>query len=326
MSAILCAAPAHAKTIKSEVMQGGVGAGSGTVTIEGHVESKRAACLRARKISFSIIDGGSTTLVGKDVSSRNGYAGAMGDGEFPDDTILRLQPKRLGESLKCSGDRTKMSDLRIARSAPREKIPGTFQYNGLAYAGGEIGAFGYVDSGKRCLAKRKVETFPFDDGVSKPARGHDISSRNGFWGTYAKSNSQGVGLRLKPKRIGGGDRCGGDVLRYDPAPEMSSARGGAVNTSIEIDGTGQSCTNGHCTQDIRVIVSANKKKCVEGRKVKFFVFEGDDKVKFDTDRTTRDGLAMGYGLVSSSAEGYQVKVEASKVGKTQCGSAKVQPT
>ena len=112
----------------------------------------------------------------------------------------------------------RMSEQRATLGAPRATIPGTFQYNNLSYAGDEIGATGFVESSKRCVAKRRVETFPFDDGVSKPARGYDVSSRNGYWGTFADSNSQGVGLRLLPKVIGGGDRCGGDVFRYDPDP------------------------------------------------------------------------------------------------------------
>ena len=219
VSVALCATPAHGKTIKSEVSTSGVSAGGGTVSVEGRVDSKRAACLRSRKVSFSIEVAGSTTPLQKDVSSRNGYAGGSGDGDtFPDDVIARLKPKQLGKNLRCSGDRTRMSEQRAALGAPRATIPGTFQYNNLSYAGDVIGATGFVVSGKRCVAKRTVETFPFDDGVSEPARGYDISSRNGYWGTFADSNSQGVGLRLLPKEIGGGDRCGGDVFRYDPDP------------------------------------------------------------------------------------------------------------
>jgi len=219
VSVALCATPAHGKTIKSEVSISGVSAGGGTVSTQGKVASKRAACLSGRKIAFSVEVGGSTTPLQKDVSSRNGYAGGSGKGAtFPDDVIARLKPTRLSEKLRCSGDRTRMSEQRRALAARRDTIPGTFQYNNLSYAGSEIGATGFIESGKRCLAKRRVETFPFDDGVSKPARGYDISSRNGYWGTFADSNSQGVGLRLLKERIGGGDSCGGDVFRYDPDP------------------------------------------------------------------------------------------------------------
>lgn len=219
VSLVLCAAPAHGKTIKSEVSLGGLSAGGGSVSVRGQVHSKRAACLRSRKIAFSVEVSGSTTPLQKDVSSRNGYAGGSAEGNtFPDDAVARLKPKRLSENLTCSGDRTRMSEQRAASGAPRATIPGTIQYYTLAYAGGEIGGSGYIDTSSRCAAKRRIETFPFDDGVSKPARGHDISSRNGYWGTFADSNSQGVGLRLTEKKAGGGDTCGGDVYKYDPDP------------------------------------------------------------------------------------------------------------
>ena len=187
--------------------------------MRGRVDSQRAACLRARKVAFSVEIGGSTTPLQKDVSSRNGYVGGSGEGNtFPDDAVARLKPKRLSKELRCSGDRTRLSEQRAVLGAPRATIPGTIQYDTLAYAGEEIGGSGFIDTSRRCAAKRLVETFPFDDGVSKPARGYDISSRNGYWGTFADSNSQGVGLRLLKKEIGGGDSCGGDVLKYDPDP------------------------------------------------------------------------------------------------------------
>ena len=197
----------------------GLGAGGGIVSVRGQVDSKRAACLRSRKVAFSVEVAGSTTPLQKDVSSRNGYAGGSGEGStFPDDALARLKPKRLSKNLRCSGDRTRMSEQRAVFGASRATIPGTIQYNTLAYAGEEIGGSGFIDSTKRCVAKRRVETFPFDDGVSKPARAYDISSRNGYWGTFADSNSQGVGLRMSKKEIRGGDSCGGDVYRYDPDP------------------------------------------------------------------------------------------------------------
>ena len=52
VSVALCATPAQGKTIKSEVSIDGFGAGAGTVTVRGQVDSKRAACLRARKSRF----------------------------------------------------------------------------------------------------------------------------------------------------------------------------------------------------------------------------------------------------------------------------------
>ena len=99
----------------------------------GRVDSKRAACLRSRKVAFSIEIAGSTSPLQKDVSSRNGYAGGSGEGStFPDDVIARLKPKQVSKKLRCSGDRTRMSEQRAALGAPRATIPGTFQYNNLS--------------------------------------------------------------------------------------------------------------------------------------------------------------------------------------------------
>lgn len=215
---MICAAPAQAKTIKSEIAIGSTSAGGGTVTIEGSVSSKRNACLAGRKVTFSVVNGGVTTKLQGDVSSRNGYAGGTGPGGFPEDAVAKLEPKRVGSGLRCSGDRTAASEQRRTPSARGGTIPGTFQFNNLSYAGGRIGATGRVNSVQRCTSKRRIETFPFDDGVSKKPLGYDISSRNGFWGTFAKSNSEGVGLRLTAKKISAGKRCGGDVYRYDPDP------------------------------------------------------------------------------------------------------------
>ena len=100
VSVALCATPAHGKTIKSEVSISGVSAGGGTVSVEGRVDSKRAVCLRGRKVAFSVEVAGSTTPLQKDVSSRNGYAGGSGEGNtFPDDVLARLKPKRLSKKL-----------------------------------------------------------------------------------------------------------------------------------------------------------------------------------------------------------------------------------
>ncbi len=81
----------------------------------GRVDSKRAACLRSRKVAFSIEIAGSTSPLQKDVSSRNGYAGGSAEGStFPDDVLARLKPERLSKKLRCSGDRTRMSEQRAA--------------------------------------------------------------------------------------------------------------------------------------------------------------------------------------------------------------------
>ena len=61
--------------------------------------------------------------------------------------------------------------------------------------------------------------FDFDDGE----RGHrlrasDITSRNGWWGAFGDSNSEGVNLTLVKKRLGPGKLCGGGSYSYDPDP------------------------------------------------------------------------------------------------------------
>ena len=47
--------------------------------------------------------------------------------------------------------------------------------------------------------------------------------------------------------------------------------------AIEITSTGGSCFNGECTSSVRVTVSADKRKCVADRKVKFYALYVDDK-------------------------------------------------
>ena len=99
--------------------------------------------------------------------------------------------------------------------------------------------------------------------------------------------------------------------------------GQEVTTAIDITSVGESCSNGDCTASLEVAVSSQKKKCVAGRKVRFYAVYPDDKVKFDTDRTRRRGLAIGYSAVPSSPPEYLVRVEASKVGEAKCGPAKL---
>ena len=99
--------------------------------------------------------------------------------------------------------------------------------------------------------------------------------------------------------------------------------GEGAKTHVDTTGSGSSCGPDECTLTIRVTVTSAKNKCVAGRKVRFYALYADDKVRFDTDRAHWDGLAMGYGAVPSTAEGYLIKVEASKAGETRCKPTKI---
>ena len=99
--------------------------------------------------------------------------------------------------------------------------------------------------------------------------------------------------------------------------------GQGAETAIEITSDGASCTNGDCTSTVQVEVTAEKRRCAGDRKVRFYALYVDDKVKFDTDRTHDDGLAMGYGKVPAGVEGYLIKVAGSQAGETKCKPAKL---
>jgi hypothetical protein len=102
------------------------------------------------------------------------------------------------------------------------------------------------------------------------------------------------------------------------------AAGNAVNTELEIQGSGYSCIDGRCDVSGQVLVTSNKKACVEGRKVHFtLVYGSGKKVKFDTDRATSDGYAAGFGAVKDGNLAKIVaKAPAIDAGKTKCRKAK----
>jgi hypothetical protein len=211
------AAGAEAKTIKSTVEVLGSSAGSGTVAANGDIESPRDRCLSKRVIRITAFVGEERVRLRTDVSSRNGYWG--GDGaatDFPDEIRARMKPKRLSKRARCAGDTDSSLNM---RAQPRTTFPGEIQYVTLAYAGGEVGGSGNIVSVRRCLAGRKLKVFDFDDGVrGKRVRASDVSSRNGYWGAFGPSDSEGVNLTLVKKRLGAGNRCAGKSYSYDPDP------------------------------------------------------------------------------------------------------------
>jgi hypothetical protein len=214
------ASPAHAAerraTIKSTVDLTGTSFSPGTAGANGSILSKRAACLSKRVVRITAILAGERMVLSTDVSSLNGYWGGDGASDPPDELRARMKPKRLSKRKRCSGDR---DSLVLRRATARETIPSVLQYQQLAYAGDQVGGAGNIDSSRRCRARRTVKVFDFDDGVRGPLRARDVSSRNGWWGAFGPSTSQGVRLSLLPKRLGSGDRCGGDSISYDPDPD-----------------------------------------------------------------------------------------------------------
>jgi hypothetical protein len=152
-----------------------------------------------------------------DVSSLNGYWGGDGVSDPADGFQARMQPKRISKRKKCSGDR---DSFLLPRAQPRTTFPSQIQYFQLAYSGDQVGGAGNIESAKRrCLARRKLRVFDFDDGVrGSGVRASDVSSRNGWWGAFGDSNSEGVNLTLVKKRLGPGKLCGGESYSYDPDP------------------------------------------------------------------------------------------------------------
>jgi hypothetical protein len=206
---------AAAKTIKSTIEVTGAGAASGFVSAHGNVVSKRAACLSRRTVRTTVTVAGERVRLPTDVASINGYWGTEAAGDAPDEFRVRMKPKRISKRARCAGDRDTYD---FPRAQPRATFPGTIQYFGLSYAGDQVGGEGWIESAKRCLARRKVKVFDFDDGERGPFRASDVSSRNGWWGAHGDSSSQGVRLTLFKKRLGPGRLCEGDVYSYDPAP------------------------------------------------------------------------------------------------------------
>jgi hypothetical protein len=214
--ALVLPAGADGKTIKSTVDLSGASFGPDVISANGNILSERRPCLSRRKVQIFAVAGGEQLRISTDVSSLNGYWGGAAAGNGPDGFRARMKPKRISERKRCSGDRD--SFFLRPRPRARETVPGAIQYFMLAYAGDQVGGAGNVVSARRCLARRTLEVFDFDDGVRGKFRASDVSSRNGWWGAFGDSNSQGVRLKLAPKRLGSGDRCGGDTYSYDPDP------------------------------------------------------------------------------------------------------------
>ena len=210
------AAGAEARTIKSTVELTGGGYGSGFANANGHILSKRPSCLSGRVVRITAVVDLKRVPLRTDVSSLNGYWGGDGVSDPADGFQARMQPKRISKRKKCSGDRDSSF---LPRAQPRTTFPGTLQYFQLAYSGDQVGGAGNIESVRRCLARRKVKVFDFDDGVrGDRLRASDVSSRNGWWGALGPSDSQGVNLTLVKKRLGPGKVCGGESYSYDPDP------------------------------------------------------------------------------------------------------------
>ena len=103
----------------------------------------------------------------------------------------------------------------------------------------------------------------------------------------------------------------------------AAASGQTINTKLEWQGAGRSCTDGHCTANAEVLVISKKQACVGGRQVNFIaVHEDGSKNKFDTDRATPDGYAAGYGTVKSDPlEKILFKAPSVEAGGDRCRKA-----
>jgi hypothetical protein len=215
VAAVCGASEAHAATIKSTVDHTGTTFGPGFVGVRGNILSTRHACLSRRVVRMTALVAGERIQLSTDVSSLNGYWGGEGASGPPDEIRIRMKPKRLSKRRRCSGDR----DSYIVREAqPRVTSASELHYHALAYAGDQVGGAGHIESVRRCLSRRTVKVFDFDDGVRGRRRASDVSSRNGWWGAFGPSDSEGVKLALAPKRLGPNRRCGGDAIAYDPDP------------------------------------------------------------------------------------------------------------
>jgi hypothetical protein len=210
------AAGAEARTIKSTVELTGGGYGSGFASAHGNILSKRSDCLSGRVVRITSVVDLKHVPLRTDVSSLNGYWGGDGVSDPADAFQARMKPKRISKRKRCSGDR---DEYFLPRAQPRTTFPSQIQYFQLAYAGGQVGGAGNIESVRRCLARRKVKVFDFDDDErGAKLRASDVSSRNGWWGAFGDSSSEGVNLTLAKKRLGPGKLCGGESYSYDPDP------------------------------------------------------------------------------------------------------------
>ena len=211
-------AGAEARTFKSTVTANGASFGEDFASTNGIIESNRARCLRKRTVKINRVLDGKRLLLSTDRSSRNGYWGGSGETAYPDSFKIKLKPRRLSRKHRCGGD-TFIYEVGGMRAAARETFPGEIQYTILAYAGNEVGAAGNITSpATRCLSQRRLEVFDFDDLVRGPRRAFDVTSKNGYYGAFGDSTSQGVALVLKARQLRPGRRCGRAVYEYDPAP------------------------------------------------------------------------------------------------------------
>lgn len=100
--------------------------------------------------------------------------------------------------------------------------------------------------------------------------------------------------------------------------------GNTKPTDISVEDQGINSTTGGSYAYALGRIDSPKAGCVEGRKVKFFVYylSSGEKDRFDVDVTDDDGGFAGYGRINAEPiDRISVVVPKAKAGKSVCASA-----
>jgi hypothetical protein len=214
--AVLAAAPASHATprakVKSTLEIGGFGYGPGEANVEGVILSKRAACLKNRRVEmFAIRQNGKPRPLSVDRSSLNGFWGGVGESNEPPKAFrVVLKPRDLTRRRTCGGSKERVQiPFGPGFARMRAEFPTTLMLHGSTTTAESVSTDGTITARRACRAKRRVDIFGLTPSGPVFA-GFDRASRNGYFGIIDGSASGATDVRAvaPAKGLPGGDTCG----------------------------------------------------------------------------------------------------------------------